>query len=107
MNVSLKDGSTGDVKSQHESRSGDVVQGAYSLIEPDGTHRIVEYTADPVHGFNAVVRREGAPVAKVVAPVAKVVAPAYGPAIAPLGLAHGPVFPGLGHGYLGPTAYHG
>lgn len=105
------------MKSQHESRSGDVVQGAYSLIEPDGTHRIVEYTADPVHGFNAVVRREGAPVAKVVAPIAKVVAPAYGPiAHGPIGLpalAHGPVLPGYGHGYgpaYGPAygpLYHG
>jgi len=52
------------VKSQQETRSGDVVQGAYSLIEADGTRRIVEYTADPVHGFNAVVRREGAVVIK-------------------------------------------
>ncbi|XP_017059626.1 extensin isoform X2 [Drosophila ficusphila] len=75
----VHDGSTGDVKSQQETRSGDVVQGAYSLIEADGTRRIVEYTADPVHGFNAVVRREGA-VVKAVAPVAKVLAPiAYSP----------------------------
>lgn len=99
------------MKSQQETRSGDVVQGAYSLIEPDGTHRIVEYTADPVHGFNAVVRREGAPVAKVVAPIAKVVAPAYGPAyghgpIALPALAHGPVLPAYGHGYGAPL-YHG
>ncbi|XP_016965498.1 larval cuticle protein A2B [Drosophila biarmipes] len=102
----VHDGSTGDVKSQQETRSGDVVQGAYSLIEADGTRRIVEYTADPVHGFNAVVRREGA-VVKAVAPVAKVLAPApllhaaplvakvpaYGPALAP---AYGPA---LAHGY--------
>lgn len=70
----FQDHSTGDVKSQQETRSGDVVQGAYSLIEPDGTRRLVEYTADPVHGFNAVVHRE--PVAVKVAPVAKVLAPA-------------------------------
>ncbi|EDV50885.1 larval cuticle protein A2B [Drosophila erecta] len=101
----VHDGSTGDVKSQQETRSGDVVQGAYSLIEADGTRRIVEYTADPVHGFNAVVRREGA-VVKAVAPVAKVLAPApllhaaplvakvpaYGPALAP-------AYPALAHGY--------
>uniref|UniRef100_A0A1B0FH50 Cuticle protein n=1 Tax=Glossina morsitans morsitans TaxID=37546 RepID=A0A1B0FH50_GLOMM len=71
----IHDGSTGDVKSQHETRNGDVVEGAYSLIEPDGTRRIVQYTADPVHGFNAVVQREPLAV-KVAAPVAKVVAPA-------------------------------
>lgn len=46
----LQDALTGDQKSQQESRSGDVVQGSYSLIEPDGTRRVVEYTADPVQG---------------------------------------------------------
>ncbi|XP_065359773.1 uncharacterized protein LOC135953723 [Calliphora vicina] len=70
----VHDHSTGDVKSQQETRNGDTVQGAYSLIEPDGTRRLVEYTADPIHGFNAVVHRE--PVAVKVAPVAKILAPA-------------------------------
>nr|XP_019526496.2 cuticle protein-like [Aedes albopictus] len=54
----ISDALTGDQKEQHESRSGDVVQGSYSLVEPDGTKRVVDYTADPVHGFNAAVRRE-------------------------------------------------
>ncbi|XP_047034459.1 larval cuticle protein A3A-like [Helicoverpa zea] len=79
----VQDGLTGDSKSQHESRDGDVVQGSYSVVDPDGTKRTVDYTADPHNGFNAVVRKEAlghvakvvAPVAKVVAPVAKVVAP--------------------------------
>ncbi|XP_055608831.1 larval cuticle protein A2B-like [Uranotaenia lowii] len=70
----VADAVTGDNKSQQESRSGDVVTGSYSLIEPDGTQRVVEYTADPVNGFNAVVHR-GAVAAKVVAPVAKYAAP--------------------------------
>lgn len=48
---------TGDVKSQHESREGDVVKGQYSLVEPDGSIRTVDYTADPIHGFNAVVHK--------------------------------------------------
>lgn len=47
---------TGDSKSQQESRSGDVVQGSYSLVEPDGTRRIVEYTADPVQGIKHTQR---------------------------------------------------
>ncbi|KAJ8933491.1 hypothetical protein NQ318_005335 [Aromia moschata] len=68
----VQDGLTGDSKSHVESRSGDVVQGSYSLTDPDGTRRTVDYTADPVNGFNAVVRREplvAAPaVAKVAAP---------------------------------------
>lgn len=33
--------------------------GAYSLVEPDGSLRIVEYTADDKSGFNAVVKRIG------------------------------------------------
>lgn len=33
--------------------------GAYSLAEPDGTTRIVEYTADKHNGFNAVVKKIG------------------------------------------------
>jgi hypothetical protein len=73
----IQDGLTGDSKSQHESRNGDVVQGSYSLVEPDGTRRTVDYTADPVNGFNAVVHKEPL-TTKVVAaaPVAKVLAPA-------------------------------
>ncbi|KAK9745546.1 Insect cuticle protein [Popillia japonica] len=69
----INDQHTGDVKSQQEWRDGDVVKGYYSLIEPDGTKRTVEYEADPHNGFNAVVHREhgaGPVVAKVAAPVA-------------------------------------
>lgn len=56
----IHDSLTGDAKSQTESRDGDVVKGQYSLIEADGSRRIVDYTADPVHGFNAVVHKEPA-----------------------------------------------
>ncbi|XP_055544667.1 larval cuticle protein A2B-like [Wyeomyia smithii] len=70
----IADALTGDNKEQQESRSGDVVTGSYSLVEPDGTRRVVEYTADPVNGFNAVVHREPLAV-KAVAPVAKIAAP--------------------------------
>lgn len=54
----VADSLTGDYKSQQEQRDGDVVQGSYSVVEPDGTRRIVDYAADPVNGFNAVVRKE-------------------------------------------------
>lgn len=82
---------TGDYKSQTEQRDGDIVQGQYSLVDPDGTRRIVDYTADSVNGFNVVVRKEplvaaapavvsaryaAAPVAPVAAVAAKYVAPA-------------------------------
>lgn len=55
----VHDEKTGDIKRQQETRDGDVVRGFYSLYDADGSHRVVEYTADDVHGFNAVVRREG------------------------------------------------
>ncbi|KAF6207123.1 hypothetical protein GE061_018362 [Apolygus lucorum] len=78
------DALTGDSKSQHESRDGDVVQGSYSLVEPDGSVRTVDYTADPVNGFNAVVHKShGAAVVKAAPVVAKVAAPvAYAAPIA-------------------------
>ncbi|XP_067013183.2 cuticle protein 19.8 [Anabrus simplex] len=53
----IDDGVSGDSKSLRETRDGDVVEGSYSLLEPDGTRRVVEYTVDSVKGFNAVVRR--------------------------------------------------
>ncbi|KAG8231734.1 hypothetical protein J437_LFUL012041 [Ladona fulva] len=55
----VSDHKTGDAKSQWETRDGDVVKGAYSLHESDGTIRTVEYTADKHNGFNAVVKRAG------------------------------------------------
>lgn len=92
---SVNDAHTGDSKSQSETRQGDVVTGQYSFIEADGTRRIVDYTADDIHGFNAVVRKEGA--VKVVAPVAKVVSPYGYPAahvahpVAAYGAYHAPI----------------
>ncbi|KAJ8941533.1 hypothetical protein NQ318_010301 [Aromia moschata] len=103
----INDALTGDSKSQHETRDGDVVQGSYSLTDADGLRRTVDYTADPVNGFNAVVRREplvqkvvakvAAPVAYA-APVAKIAAPlAYATPVAKL---HAPV------AYASPIYHH-
>lgn len=47
--------------------------GAYSLVEPDGSVRVVEYWADDKHGFNAVVKR-------------------LGPNLHPTGVAHTPIY---------------
>ncbi|XP_053604829.1 larval/pupal rigid cuticle protein 66-like [Plodia interpunctella] len=55
----VNDPYTGDVKDQHERRVGGHVVGQYSLLESDGTKRTVDYAADPVSGFNAVVRKDG------------------------------------------------
>ncbi|XP_022824787.1 cuticle protein-like [Spodoptera litura] len=79
---SVHDNQSGDVKQQQESRSGDAVHGSYSLVQPDGVHRIVDYTADEEHGFNAVVRYEGTPIAQAPAKVAYA---------APVAYAHAPV----------------
>ncbi|XP_073817853.1 larval cuticle protein A2B-like [Musca autumnalis] len=67
----VDDKTTGDSKSQTEERDGDAVRGEYSLIDADGYKRTVQYTADDVNGFNAVVQREplGHAVVKTVAPV--------------------------------------
>ncbi|CRL05509.1 CLUMA_CG018091, isoform A [Clunio marinus] len=55
----VEDPHTGDHKSHWEVRDGDVVRGEYSLDEPDGTIRIVQYTSDKHNGFNAVVKKIG------------------------------------------------
>jgi Insect cuticle protein len=39
----VEDLHTGDVKSQHETRDGDVVKGSYTLVEPDGSIRTVSF----------------------------------------------------------------
>ncbi|KPJ09772.1 Cuticle protein 8 [Papilio machaon] len=52
----VEDGHTGDKKSQHEHRDGDVVKGGYSLHQPDGSHRHVHYHADDHSGFHADVK---------------------------------------------------
>ncbi|CAG9857153.1 unnamed protein product [Phyllotreta striolata] len=54
---SVDDPFTGDSKAQVETRNGGLVQGTYSLNDPDGTRRTVDYTADDINGFNAVVRK--------------------------------------------------
>ncbi|KAF7266990.1 hypothetical protein GWI33_019734 [Rhynchophorus ferrugineus] len=55
----VSDPHTGDHKTQTEIRDGEIVKGQYSLVEPDGSVRTVNYVADPVNGFNAVVSKSG------------------------------------------------
>ncbi|KAG6464878.1 hypothetical protein O3G_MSEX014792 [Manduca sexta] len=52
----IEDPHTGDHKSQHEERDGDVVKGYYELKEPDGLIRHVHYHADKHSGFHADVK---------------------------------------------------
>ncbi|KAJ0172236.1 hypothetical protein K1T71_012209 [Dendrolimus kikuchii] len=81
----VADDLTGDYKTQTEERNGDIVQGQYSLVQPDGTRRVVDYAADSVNGFNAVVRNE-----PLVAAAPAVVAE---PAVVPARIAAAPVVP--------------
>lgn len=95
---SVHDEQTGDIKQQQEARAGDDVHGSYSLVQPDGVHRIVEYTSSKEQGFNAVVRYEGHPIA---APApAKV---AYAAPVAKLAYATAPV---AKVAYAAPVSYH-
>ncbi|CAK1593551.1 unnamed protein product [Parnassius mnemosyne] len=55
----VNDPHTGDFKRQQENRRGDVVLGHYSLLQPDGVTRTVDYRADDHTGFNAVVNNIG------------------------------------------------
>lgn len=82
----VQDAVTGDSKAQYETRNGDIVRGSYSLIEADGTRRIVEYTADPINGFNAIVSRE-----PIVAAVAAPVLPFRPAALTPVAIPAAPV----------------
>ncbi|GJQ86693.1 hypothetical protein Trydic_g14771 [Trypoxylus dichotomus] len=104
-NYGVSDGLTGDRKTQQEVRDGDVVKGSYSLVEPDGSVRVVEYAADDATGFNAVVKKVG-PSVHAPPAVPKVVAPAPLALGAPaFALAGGPL---AGHGVFGPAgAYLG
>lgn len=79
----VQDSLTGDSKRQQESRSGDVVRGSYSVNDPDGTRRTVDYAADPVNGFNAVVRREPLSALRLVAtPTGRIATTAVVPTLA-------------------------
>jgi hypothetical protein len=60
----VNDPHTGDVKRAWEKRDGDVVKGQYSLVEPDGSVRIVDYVADWETGFHATVTKKGPSVHK-------------------------------------------
>ncbi|CAK1550751.1 unnamed protein product [Leptosia nina] len=80
----VRDPHTGDNKAQWEKRDGDVVTGAYSLVEPDGSIRVVEYRADDKSGFNAVVKRIGPNLHPVSQPIYKAPIPSLGHAAAPV-----------------------
>ncbi|XP_041976799.1 cuticle protein 8-like [Aricia agestis] len=54
----VQDPHSGNQQNHKEERDGDVVRGEYSLVEPDGSLRVVKYTADPKNGFQATVHKQ-------------------------------------------------
>ncbi|KAG5676665.1 hypothetical protein PVAND_006483 [Polypedilum vanderplanki] len=58
FNYEVHDTHTGDIKRQHEKAENGHISGQYSLVDPDGYRRVVTYTADDHHGFQANVQRE-------------------------------------------------
>lgn len=83
------------------------MKGEYSLAEPDGTIRIVKYTADKHNGFNAVVSRIGHavhPQLVIEKAIAIPVATHYGGSEGGLGGGHGL---GLSHGGIALGLSHG
>ncbi|KAG5676664.1 hypothetical protein PVAND_006482 [Polypedilum vanderplanki] len=58
FNYEVHDTHTGDIKRQNEVAKDGNISGEYSLIDADGFRRVVSYTADDHHGFQANVQRE-------------------------------------------------
>ncbi|CAH0695739.1 unnamed protein product [Spodoptera exigua] len=98
-NYAVSDPITKDNKAQWETRDGDTVKGSYSIVEPDGSLRIVDYAANDHTGFNAVVKKVG-PTVHAHAPVLpiKPILPLSTPVlpVAPLTSIIGPVNYGFG-----------
>lgn len=57
------------MKSAQETRDGDIVKGQYSLVEPDGSIRTVDYEANDISGFNAIVSKNGLSLHGIAQPV--------------------------------------
>ncbi|CAL8112497.1 unnamed protein product [Orchesella dallaii] len=55
----VADKHTGDQKSASEVRNGGVTKGSYSLVQPDGVIRTVNYISTPHGGFQAQVINKG------------------------------------------------
>ncbi|CAL8112495.1 unnamed protein product [Orchesella dallaii] len=59
LHYGVADKHTGDQKSASEVRNGGVTKGSYSLVQPDGVIRTVNYISTPHGGFQAQVINKG------------------------------------------------
>jgi len=78
---SVSDKLTGDQKSASEVRDGDLTKGSYSLVQPDGVLRTVNYVSTPLTGFQAQVINSNAAVHPGRAVIAAAPVVAAGPAV--------------------------
>ncbi|XP_070499695.1 cuticle protein 8-like [Chironomus tepperi] len=97
FNYEVHDAHTGDIKRQQEVAKDGAISGQYSLIDADGYRRVVSYTADDHHGFQANVQRE--PVDHKIVAQAPVVTKVYQPATISKVYQPAPVFENHGHQY--------
>jgi len=58
-NYGVADKFTGDQKSAGEVRDGGITKGYYSVVQPDGVLRTVNYISTPHGGFQAQVINKG------------------------------------------------
>nr|XP_024218626.1 cuticle protein 7-like [Halyomorpha halys] len=77
FHYSVHDEHTGDIKSQKEQREGDHTQGEYSLVEPDGSLRLVKYSVEGKSGFQAEVLKEPGKYKPAPEPIYKKQEPSY------------------------------
>jgi len=54
----VSNAATGDTKSHQETLEDGVLRGSYSVVQPDGFRRVVNYVSDAEHGFRADVTFE-------------------------------------------------
>jgi len=87
----VADKHTGDQKSAQEVRDGGVTKGSYSLVQPDGVLRTVNYIVTPHGGFQAQVINKGVAGHPAI----------YGHHGHGVGIGHGIGAPGLAVGGLG------
>ncbi|KAL5290271.1 hypothetical protein ACFFRR_009923 [Megaselia abdita] len=55
----VEDSKTGVLQNHKETRNGDKVKGEYRVVDPDGSLRVVKYSADNNKGFQAEVIHDG------------------------------------------------
>ena len=96
---------TGDQKSAFEVRDGAVTKGSYSLVQPDGVLRTVNYISTPLGGFQAQVINKGVAGHPAIYGIGKGIGLGLGKGIGLGGVGLGGGLGGIGYGGLGGGIY--